>query len=304
MRTIYKLDVRIADYLRRILNNYIDMRTYVKPPPSEDEIWNSLFINSNKIEHELEDNVRIILYNDSILCRLIYFGFEQTEISFIKKFLRKGDVFIDIGANIGLFSLHASKILGDTGKIYAIEPTPDTFDRLKQNIKLNKFENIEPHNLGLSNSKSFFDFHISNDGHDAWNSFANLPELISCEKITVQADTLDSFILQNKIKNISLIKLDVEGWEKFVLEGAESILKQDNAPVFMVEFTETNAFAAGYYLGELFDMMKDFGYEWYSYNNKANTLRKEIKKLHYPYENLIAIKNHELCNLRLGADNH
>jgi len=47
--------------------------------------------------------------------------------------------------------------------------------------------------------------------------------------------------------------------------------------------------------------MKDFGYEWYSYNNKENNLKKEIKKLHYPYENLIAIKNFEFCNLRLES---
>lgn len=303
MSVFKSLDIKIANFINRCINYYVKKRSNIQPPPTDDDIWNSLFTNSNKIEHELENNVRIILYKDSILCKLIYFGFEQTEISFVKKFLRKGDVFIDVGANIGLYSLYASKIIGSNGKIYAFEPTPVIFDRLKQNIRLNNFENIEPHNIGLSNSKSFIDFNISNDGHDAWNSFAKLPENISYEKIKVLVDTLDSFISENKIKNISLIKLDVEGWEKFVLEGCPYLLNTDNPPVFLVEYSENLAFSAGYYLGELFDLMKYYGYEWYSYNHESNVLKKEKKKLHYPYENLIAIKNFEFCNLRLESSN-
>ncbi|HQN16557.1 MAG TPA: FkbM family methyltransferase [Bacteroidales bacterium] len=302
MSYLNSFDVKIAEYLKYKIEKYINRRTQIKTLPNEDDIWKSLFQTSDNFEHILEDDVRIILFRDSILCRLIYFGFEQIEISFVKKFLRSGDVFIDIGSNVGLYSLNASKIIGAEGKIYAIEPTPITFNRLLQNINLNKFENIVPLNIGLSKSKTFMDFNISDDGHDAWNSFASLPEQFSSKKINVEVNTLDSLISENNIKNISLIKLDVEGWEKFVLEGSSNLLKQDNSPTFIVEFTETNAFSAGYYLGEIFDLMNHYGYEWYSYNHESNVLQKEIKKLHYPYENLIATKNYELCISRLKRE--
>jgi hypothetical protein len=84
------------------------------------------------------------------------------------------------------------------------------------------------------------------------------------------------------------VKIDVEGWEKFVLYGGKDFLVNYN-PIVMVEFTEENTFNAGYPVYDIYDIMQDFGYVWYGINN--GELVKKEKKLHYPYDNLIAIKD-------------
>jgi FkbM family methyltransferase len=298
------LDVTIAIFFKRVFSYYIRKRIpiiqIIDPEKEAEEKWLKNFKEQNSFEFNLTEYIKIILYKDSILCKLIYVSFEETEISFLNKFVKKGDCFFDIGANIGLFSLHASKIIGDKGNIIAFEPTPETFSRLQENIKINSFFNVKTENIGLSDTSGTIKFHTSNDGYDAWNSFATLTDIGKCSEIDVSTNTLDNYIKTNNIKKIDLIKLDVEGWELNVLKGATELLSSSDSPVFLVEFTESNAFAAGYYCGELFDFVKSFGYKWYSYDVESNKLIIQQKKLHYPYENLIAIKDIDACYQRLA----
>lgn len=300
MGSLNSFDIKIAIFFKKCFDYYIRKRSYTPDPPTQDEIWESLFNDADNFVFDLDNEIRTILFKDSKLCKLIYFGFYENEFAFLRKYLKEGDVFFDIGANIGLYSLFASKIIGDNSKVFAFEPTPDTFERLQKNIRLNKLTNIKPYNIGLSSEKSELDLHISKDGYDAWNSFALLDELTESETLKVNVDTIDSFIQTNNIVHVDLVKIDVEGWEKYVLKGATDLLKMDNSPVFLIEFTEENAFAAGYYLGEIYDFMTDLGYYWYSYDKDSNNLIKEMKKLHYPYENLIAIKNLKKCLKRIS----
>lgn len=303
----YPVDVKIADYFRRFFQYYIRKRTVREEiiiEESDDEKWNNTFEkNKTSFVYSLSDSVKINLYKDSFLCKLIYTSFEEAEIKFLKKFLRKGDCFFDIGANIGLFSLNASPIIGIDGEIFAFEPTPITFNRLNENVLLNEFNNIKTENIGLSDVKGELEFHTANNGYDALNSIVKLSELgDDYSTIVVKADTIDNFIKSEKIGHIDLMKIDVEGWELNVAKGAKKLFSMPDAPVLMVEFTETNAFAAGYYLGELYDYIKSFGYTWYTYNAEENVLNLEEKKLHYPYNNLIAIKDLKSVFERLGVN--
>ena len=303
MGNIKSIDVKVAIFFKRALNYYINKRTYKKPEPTHEEIWENLPFVNNELTHALNNTTNIILNQDSVLCKLIYFGFEKNEIDFVSLFLKEGDVFFDIGANIGLFSLYASKIVGQKGSVIAFEPTPETYRRLLKNLKSNNCYNVKTFNIGLSDNLGVLNFNTSNTGHDAWNSFAKLNELSDSKTIEVEVDTLDDFIAKTKISNISLVKLDVEGWEKFVLKGACKLLESPSAPPFLVEFTEENAFAAGYYCGEVYDYLMEFGYSWYKYDRINNQLIKQSKQLHYPYENLIAIKSIENCIKRLENRN-
>lgn len=292
-------DVRVANFFKKKLENYIELR---KPPGVEEiqnENWIGKFNEGNQFFiHEFE-NFRINLYQDSILCKAIFNSFEEAEILFTKRFLKPGDCFLDIGANIGLFSLNASVCVGDTGAVYAFEPAPVTYERLKDNIALNKFCNIKTENIGLSDTNDILNFNVSLSGYDAWNSFATLNDVGEVTTIDVPVITLDEYIKTNLLNKIALIKIDVEGWEMHVLKGATNLLSSSDSPVLMIEFTEQNAFSAGYYCGEIFDFVKSFGYEWFSYNSDTNTLEPQVKKLHYPYENLIAVKELDLVVERL-----
>ncbi|MBL7916861.1 MAG: FkbM family methyltransferase, partial [Bacteroidia bacterium] len=138
--------------------------------------WLKIFKSTNTMDFNLSEKLKIRLYKDSILSKCIYQGFEQIEIEFICKYLKQGDVFFDIGSNMGLFSLYASELVGNMGKIYAFEPTKGIYKRLIENIELNGIKNIVPVNKGISDKNGTLALNISDNGHDAWNSFAKISD--------------------------------------------------------------------------------------------------------------------------------
>lgn len=254
---------------------------------TSNESWNRLFNENSFFEFNLNSNVKINLYKDSVLSRLIYDGFEKEETDYLTSVLSEGDIFVDIGANIGLFSLIASKIVGNNGLVISFEPSPITFNRLIENVKLNNLNNIDSRNIGLSNVKDELTFYVSDNGYDAWNSFAPSQDNKLESSIRVLVSPLDAELQNIEKSKIKLIKIDVEGWEKFVLKGGSEFFV-NYSPIVMAEFTEENTFSAGYAVHEIYDIMKDFGYEWYTIFKGELIL--ETKRLHYPYNNLIAIK--------------
>ena len=254
----------------------------------KDNSWNEKFKNNSSVILKINKELKINLYKDSVLSRLIYDGFEKDEIEFMTKVLREGDILIDIGANIGIFSLTASNIVGKSGKVISFEPSPVTYARLVENIKLNNFENIDARNIGISDKQGSLSLNISENGFDAWNSFAGGNDNKFQKVVEVNVSTLDEELKNTDKNKVSFIKIDVEGWEKFVLEGGRKIL-QNYSPTVMIEFTEANTFAAGYFVQDLYDIMVALNYTWYRYEN--GKLEIENKKLHYPYDNLIATKD-------------
>lgn len=295
------IDIKIAQKFNSVLRKYIEFRkNSIKL--RNDELWKSKFKGSSKFIHKLDDDLSINLYEKSILSRLIYEGFEENEIAFVKKFLKPGDTFIDIGANMGLFSLYAAKIVGELGRVHSFEPTPETYIWLEENILLNNLDGIiRSNNVGLSESRGFLKLNISDSGKDAWNTFASDSKINFGYQLDIEVETLDNYILENSIDvvDINLVKIDVEGWELKVFKGAEKLLSSVNAPTLLVEFTESNLFAAGTNCYELFDYIVSLGYRWFDFDSKQNKLIPEIKRLHYPYNNLIAIKNIDDVNNRI-----
>ena len=254
-----------------------------------DKKWDILFGNKDKMLFNIDANLKVYLYKDSVLSRFIHTGgFEEDEIKYVLKTLKAGDTFIDIGANIGLFSLLASKKIGDNGKVICFEPAPETYKRLNENIELNQIKNVESRNLGLSDKEDELKFYISDTGFDAWNSFAPTNDYKLRKAIDIKVSTLDKQLEDLDKSTIKFIKIDVEGWEKFVIQGGKKFF-QNYAPIVMLEFTEENTFNAGYNIHDIFGELETLGYEWFRIVN--GELVKEVKTMHYPYINLIAKKN-------------
>ena len=159
----------------------------------------------------------------------IYNGLlEFNDMIFLLHFLREEDVFYDIGANIGVYSILSSAEIG--AKTYAIEPIPSTFSFLEDNININKCNDIVTLlNIGLSNKEGemFFTSNLDTINHviNDFNNFSN-------NNLKIKVDTLDNI----SIKDIpSFIKLDVEGFEMPVLEGAYNVLKNNNLKGIIIE---------------------------------------------------------------------
>lgn len=143
--------------------------------------------------------------------------------------LKEGDVVLDIGANIGYYVLIESKLVGDLGKVYAIEPVSSNIKALKRNIKLNNRENVEIFRLAVSDKGEKSRVYIS----DSCNLSAMERSLVSGNIIGVEevdVVTVDSFL---KDKNIpDLIRMDVEGYEYNIIRGMTKTL-QENTEILM-----------------------------------------------------------------------
>jgi FkbM family methyltransferase len=255
--------------------------------------------------YTIQPKVRMHIYFDSVLCRYIYVdGFEDEERLFMNLFLRPGDVFIDIGSNIGLFSLIAAHLVGTTGKVYAFEPCLKTFQRLGANIALNKFKNVESNQIALSDVSQTMEIRASTEGFDGWNSFAKpyMGENYSTE--TVIASTWDEWASGKELAGrVTMMKIDVEGWEGKVLKGAQKALGRADAPVLQVEFTDDAAEAAGLSCREVYKDLIGLGYEVCRFDAERRQLVPDPIREKYPYCNLFAVKNRKFVQDRLDKPN-
>lgn len=160
----------------------------------------------------------------------IYFGIEIEPRDTLYNLVKNGTTVIDVGTNIGETLLNFAKINRD-GVNIGFEPVPYLYEKAKNNIALNKFENIELVNKGLSSSEETLSFHEAmenNSGGMFLTRENNLEEARS-----VQAVRLDDFVDRRGIENISLIKIDVEGFEMEVLKGASETLRRFRPTLFV-----------------------------------------------------------------------
>ena len=192
-----------------------------------------------------------LLYPNSHISKLIYlYNFEYEEREFLKKNLDINLNVVNIGANVGLYTILCG-CLANQGTIYAFEPDSENFLKLKENILLNNLNNIVVHNcaLGSENKKMILYRDSLNPNLDSHYSL--LDKSKSHKDIIGEIDcfTLDS-IYKNWNKNIDILIMDVEGFEKEVLVGAKEFLKDNSNCLFMIEVTNNHEF--------IFNYMKQF----------------------------------------------
>ncbi len=300
-----KFNHGITHFRNGTLVNHVQHRLQFKwrryITPKRIEWWNAQTDYKKIMDLQIQPGVKMRLYRDSDLCRLIYRGrFEYSERKFLNAFLRPGDTYIDIGANIGLFSLIAAKLVGKTGKVYAFEPSGQTYQRLLENVNLNCFTHIDCYQLALSDQVSDLNMTTSLDGFDAWNSLGKPTAGSDFATETVKATTWSLFAQENNlVGHVTMMKIDVEGWESYVLSGATEILSRPDAPVLQVEFTEKNCKAANSSCEALYHQLIKLGYQLFTYDPKSKSLVPEALRARYPYLNLIATKKPEQVRARL-----
>ena len=267
----------------------------------------SVFLKSEKnyIEKKLSDKLTIRLFKKANLSQELYcYGFEEAEINFFKKYIKQGDVIIDIGANIGLFTLIAADKTGSQGKVISFEPSPQTFMWLKENISANNLENVSPFKMALSDREGSIEFFVSSEGYDAFNSVIKPSKGTNYNVENVVTTKLDSFVeKEGLLEKVALIKIDVEGFEIPLLNGGNKILSSEFAPDLVIEFTESNAKNAGVTCVDLYDAITKLGYKLYRYNKITNILLPEPRGLSYTeYKNLIATKDLKKLNGRINGE--
>jgi FkbM family methyltransferase len=255
--------------------------------------WDAIRGTSNSLVRSLGGGVRMKLYGDSRLCEMLYFDqFEPETRSFLDAYLRPGDVFLDVGANVGLYTIAAAHIVGSTGQVHAFEPCSQTFSRLEENVRLNALRCVSSHRLALSDSNAEAQLSLAKDGFDAWNSLGTPYMGESGGQETVQTVTLDSFIAGRGLEGrVTAVKIDVEGWENQVLAGAEKFLSAANAPALCVEFTEEAAQLAGSSCAALYQTLVRLGFQMFTVGDTLETVIPFALCDPFPNVNLLALKD-------------
>ena len=221
----------------------------------------------------------------SILSRELWINPKYLEVywkyrtEFFWKYLLPGDVVVDIGSHIGTVTLESAAKVGNSGKIYSIEAHPKIFKFLNGNISLNRFQNIRTFNVALGDTSKIVNF------SDLHTDPSNI--VISTETgIKVQMKKLDDLpILESKI---SLLKIYVEGYEKFVLLGAKNFLSKVDCIHFscnVQKFKENN-----YSYDDIFSILSSHGFKLYRFNNENSIVA--ITSEYFPKkEEMLAIRN-------------
>ena len=186
----------------------------------------------------------------------IYYGVEIEPRNMLYSLVKNGTTVIDVGTNIGETLLNFAKMNPD-GRNIGFEPVPFLYEKAKTNIELNKFSNIELVNKGLSSSEETLSFNETNENNSG-GTFLTRED--SNASRSVQAVRLDDFILQNRVENISLIKIDVEGFEMEVLKGASEVLRKFR-PILFVEIDDAFLARQQSSAAAVFDLLVSHGYE-------------------------------------------
>ena len=193
---------------------------------------------------------------------------EPYEMELFKQMVKEGMVVVDIGANIGYYTLIAAKLVGNKGTVYAFEPMPSNYELLCKNIEVNGYTNVVPVQKAVSNKQGEAKFWFEGDwsGSPSFSKYCVLAvsKHETLEKggfIEVETISLDEFF-ENTVKNIKadVIKVDTGGGEGLIIDGAEKVLKSNNLKIFL-EFWPDALRDLGTEPVELLCKLQEFGFE-------------------------------------------
>jgi len=202
--------------------------------------------------------------------------FESEEISYIQKELSNDAVFIDVGANTGFFTLLiASK--SKKIKVHAFDPIKLNISLLSASIEINDFTNIVVNQTCVGDYDGTVEFSISSDS--AYSSILDSGRKTELKKILIPITRLDTYISNMNIKKIDFIKIDVEGAEKLVIQGASKIFSDSmlRPRLMMIELYDANLNAFKTSVIEIIDLLALKGYQpFILLNSKLTPFKYDI----------------------------
>ena len=182
------------------------------------------------IDIKIFNGLQLRCYSDSKIASSVIYcnGYpDYHEMHFMRRYLRPSDVFLDVGANIGIYSLLAASFVGVNGRVISFEPGLKAHQRLVENITLNEFRNVTVYPSAVGNKSGYVDFLIDIDETNRIQTKADF----DISTVKVPSVRLDDVIQCE----CALAKVDTEGAELLVLQGAEELLKNANPPVWLLE---------------------------------------------------------------------
>jgi len=194
----------------------------------------------------------------------------------ISKILSEGNVVFDVGANVGMYSVWMSRCVGEHGCVYVFEPIRQTYFDLLTTIGINKCGNIKAFNMGFFNKNGKLTMNVFDKGYSGWSTVGEPIMYFKGEvrrpvsKEVVEMTTLDNFVEREGIDTIDFLKVDVEGAEEFVFQGASKLLQQKRVKLIGFEISKAPLDGVGSSARRVIKTLRDFGYYTYEYREDSN----------------------------------
>jgi FkbM family methyltransferase len=190
---------------------------------------------------------------------LLYFHSDSDSSAPVLEYAKPGDTVLDIGGNIGQTALFLAKKTGPGGRVVSFEPFPETYKRFLTNLHLNpEIKNLVIENIALGNDHATLKMLAENTGNSGQNRIMSETNM-SDKVVEVNVMPLSSYLEQKPLPKIDLIKIDVEGFEYHVLQGASEVLRKYK-PVLYIELSEKNLNQQGSSANDVVRLLNDLSY--------------------------------------------
>ena len=180
--------------------------------------------------------------------------FEPEVLAALRQWVRPGMTVVDIGANIGYFTVHLSRLVGAHGVVHAFEPEPVNFSILTENVDMNGLTNVRLHRAAVGKERGDASLHTSDFNGGMHRLYASV--CCSGPSVNVPVLRLDDLLVGAKV---DLIKIDIEGYEESALRGAENCLRENANLKIISEYCPASMLEAGGKPREFIDYLRGLG---------------------------------------------
>jgi FkbM family methyltransferase len=211
-----------------------------------------------QIVRDVDGDISMELALDDLIQAYIFWspnGYDRHAITLVKRYVKPGHVFVDLGANVGYYSLIAAKLVGPRGRVVAVEADPENNDRLQTNIVLNNFQQVVSVSKGVADRHGVLQLYRDPGHNHGAHTFAN--GAASGAGPQVQVDTLDCILQEANVSQVDFIKLDIQGFEARALKDTEVF---QHRPIIMTEIAEAELALAGSSREEYLNLLRSHGY--------------------------------------------
>lgn len=275
-------------YLRKFPVDYgkSALIKYTKLPQGEEWVKyrNSmnLIFNLNLSEYQMKQIYLLDIYEKNTILQLK---------KLLPKIIQEQEVnVIDVGANIGFYSLSLGEILKDKKcNIHCFEPNPYTFKLLQQNVKENNISNIVLNDFGLSSEEASFELTYNERNLGTANIYSKSKN-INSKTATIQCTKFDSYCKEKGINSVDVIKVDIEGAELDFFKGAVDVISKSPSCVIIAEIVDENCEKAGYSAKDLYDFIIQLGFETFLPKAFPFSLKKVTSMPVNYHDNIIFVK--------------
>jgi FkbM family methyltransferase len=212
---------------------------------------------------------KMFLDEEDALHLSIFGVYEPMETEIVQKEVKKGDVVLDIGANIGYYTLIMARIVGDNGKVFAFEPDPSNFALLKKNVEANGYKNVVLVQKAVSDKTGQVRLYLNPNktvDHRIFDSGDGR------QSIAIEAVRLDDYFADFTGK-IAFIKMDVQGAEGGVVQGMPDLLQRNHDIKITMEFSPTLLQQYGTAPADCLNLLTGLGFELFEIAEREKRIR-------------------------------